>query len=84
VGVAKFSKQGAVRLASCLEHLVATGHENDWAPVAFREFARYMPLIAVLTDGLPWIEIDYPADLMRARCEIEPAIVGLELPVASH
>ena len=57
---------------------MATGHENDWVPVAFREFASHWPLTAVATDGLPWIEIDYPADLTRARLEIEPAILALD------
>lgn len=78
VGVAKFSREGAVRLAGCLDELVATGHENDWAPVAFREFARKWPLEAVATEGLPWIEIDYVADLTRARLEIEPAILAFD------
>jgi choline kinase len=78
VGVAKFSTEGAVRLAECLDRLVATGHENDWVPVAFREFASHWPLTAVATDGLPWIEIDYLRDLVSARLEIEPAIRSLE------
>lgn len=78
VGVAKFSKEGAARLAVCLEHLVATGHENDWVPVAFREYARQWPLTAVATAGLPWIEIDYVADLTRARSEVAPAIFAAE------
>ena len=82
VGVAKFSAEGASRLADCLERLVATGHENDWVPVAFREFASHWSLTAVLTDGLPWIEIDYVSDLMRARLEIEPAILALETAVS--
>jgi choline kinase len=81
VGVAKFGKEGAARLASCLEWLVSTGHENDWAPTAFREFASHWPLTAVATDGLPWIEIDYVADLTRARLEIEPAIIGSDTAV---
>jgi choline kinase len=81
VGVAKFERDGAVRLAGCLDRLVATGHENDWAPVAFAEFASHWPLIAVSTDGLPWIEIDYVDDLKRAALEIEPAIAALDRPV---
>jgi len=84
VGVAKFSIEGAARLADCLERLVATGHENDWVPVAFREFAMQWPLTAVATEGLPWIEIDYVADLTRARLEVEPAIVGLESAVPAR
>jgi choline kinase len=83
VGVAKFSALGASRLAGCLDQLVATGHENDWAPRAFREFAIHWPLTAVTTDGLPWIEIDYPGDLARARNEVEPAIVRLDSIVAA-
>jgi choline kinase len=78
VGVAKFSGEGASRLGDCLERLVATGHENDWAPVAFREFTSHWPLIAVPTDGLPWIEIDFIEDLTRARVEIEPAILAFD------
>jgi choline kinase len=78
VGMAKFSRDSAAHLVDCLEQLVGSGHENDWAPVAFRKFARHWPLTAVSTEGLPWIEIDYPQDLARARVEIEPAILALE------
>jgi choline kinase len=84
VGVAKFSLEGAARLVECLERLVATGHENDWVPVAFREFAMHWPLIAVATEGLPWIEIDYVEDFMRARLEVEPAMLGLESAVLAR
>lgn len=78
VGVAKFSKEGAARLAGCLDRLVASGHENEWAPAAFGEFARQWPLSAIATDGLPWIEIDYVEDLIRARREVEPAIAAFD------
>jgi choline kinase len=74
VGVAKFNGQGAGHLRVCLDRLVASGHGNDWVPVAFRHFAADRPLAAVGTEGLPWIEIDYLHDLIRARAEIEPAI----------
>ena len=40
--------------------------------------ASRWPLRAMSTEGLPWIEIDYPADLERARTEVEPAILALE------
>jgi len=84
VGAAKFSAEGAARLVGYLEHLVTTGHANDWVPVAFREFARQWPLTAVTTDGLPWIEIDYAEDLTRARLEIAPAILALDGIVAAR
>jgi choline kinase len=79
VGVAKFSETGAALLVECLDQLVAAGRENDWAPAAFREFASRWPLTAVPTEGLPWIEIDYEDDLIRARLEIEPAILSLNI-----
>jgi choline kinase len=84
VGVAKFSQHGAARLTVCLDRLVAAGHENEWAPAAFREFARQSPLTAIATDGLPWIEIDYVEDLLRARREVEPAIAALDRTAAAH
>jgi len=78
VGMAKFSREGATHLIDCLDRLVAAGHENDWAPLAFKEFARQRPLVAVPTDGLPWIEIDFADDLRRAIAEVGPAIAELE------
>jgi choline kinase len=84
VGAAKFSREGAARLATVLEPLVALGHENDWAPAAFREFAKHWTLTAVDTAGLPWIEIDYVEDLTRARLEIEPALFALDTEVLAR
>jgi choline kinase len=78
VGAARFSLTGGPRLRTCLERLVTGGHENDWVPVAFKDYSEHWPLAAVSTAGLPWIEIDYPADLFRARMEIDPAIRALD------
>jgi choline kinase len=78
VGMVKFGAEGARQLREDLTHLVETGHENDWAPFAFRELARTWPLHAIATDGCPWIEIDDPPDLDRARRTIAPAILALE------
>lgn len=74
VGLVKFGMEGACRLRESLTRLVETGHENDWAPFAFRDVARRWPLHAVATDGDPWIEIDDPGDLTRACLDIAPAI----------
>ena len=74
VGVIKFGAAGARLLIEKLDALIATGAERDWAPHAFREFALERPLYAVSTRGLPWIEIDYPADYCRAVDEVLPLI----------
>jgi L-glutamine-phosphate cytidylyltransferase len=74
VGVVKFGAAGARLLVEKLDALVASGAERDWAPRAFGEFATERPLHAVSTRGLPWIEIDYPADYRRAVEEVLPLI----------
>lgn len=78
VGIAKFGTGGGRRLIEHLESLVAAGHEQAWAPLAFRELAREWPLWAVATDGVPWIELDFPEDLDRARRVIAPAIRAID------
>ncbi len=74
VGIVKFSPAGAARLVRILDQVVGTGSVRDWAPRAFREFAREAPLFAIGTRGLPWIEIDTPADYRRATVQVFPAI----------
>ncbi|HJZ75743.1 MAG TPA: phosphocholine cytidylyltransferase family protein [Vicinamibacterales bacterium] len=74
VGVLKFGARGGRRLAAHLDALIAAGAENAWAPMAFRALAQEWPLRAVTTDGWPWTEIDFPADLDRARQIVVPAM----------
>jgi len=74
VGIVKFGPQGAKALVGYMDGLIATGAVKDWAPRAFLEFARHHPLHALSTDGLPWIEIDFPEDYERAVTEIYPRI----------
>lgn len=74
VGIVKFSATGAKVLVRYMDELIANGAKNDWAPRAFLEYARYHPLHALSTDGLPWIEIDFPEDYHRAVTEIYPQI----------
>lgn len=78
VGIAKFGVEGGRRLIERLELLVAAGHEQAWAPLAFQALAREWPLRAVTTRGAPWTEIDFPEDLERARRVIAPAIRAIE------
>jgi L-glutamine-phosphate cytidylyltransferase len=87
VGIVKFGSRGANLLIEKLDALIKSGAERDWAPRAFREFALERPLFAVSTRGLPWIEIDYPADYHRAIGDILPLIemdeVGAGEPLAA-
>ncbi|MFQ5927621.1 MAG: NTP transferase domain-containing protein [Terriglobia bacterium] len=74
VGVVKFSPAGAEALFATSERLLARGAERELAPFAFYALAQDYPLHAVVINGIPWIEIDFVADLRRARQEILPAL----------
>jgi len=53
---------------------VKAGELQAWAPRAFARFAIRRPLHVVATRGLPWIEIDFPEDYVRARDVVLPQI----------
>ncbi len=74
VGIVKFSARGSRVLFNKIEELVGNGIVNAWLPLAFQKICSYHTLYAVSTEGLPWIEIDFPEDLERARTEIYPKI----------
>lgn len=74
VGIVKFGAAGAKVLIRYMNKLIARGAKNDWAPRAFLEYARHHPLHALSTDGLPWIELDFPEDYQRALTGIYPQI----------
>jgi choline kinase len=74
VGIGKFCADGARRLISVMDRLVAAGSVRDWAPRAFGAFARQDALFAVGTRGLPWTEIDTPEDYRHAVGHVFPAI----------
>jgi choline kinase len=74
LGIVKFGARGAVALVDIMTTLVHDGRVREWAPRAFAEFAQSHPLHAVGTRGLPWIEIDFPEDYVRATRDILPLI----------
>jgi choline kinase len=76
VGVGKFSADGARVLIQEMDALVKAGELQAWAPRAFARFAIRRPLHVVATRGLPWIEIDFPEDYVRARDVVLPQIEG--------
>ena len=76
LGIVKFGPQSAPRLVEIMDAIVAGGSLREWAPRAFREFARERPLHAIGTRGYPWIEIDFPEDYQRALRDVLPAIEG--------
>lgn len=83
LGVVKFSADGVTRLAREVERLVGSGDVNAWAPKAFDAMCADHPIHAVSAAGLPWIEIDFPDDLERARTRTWPAIESRSATIKS-
>ncbi len=76
LGVLKFSAEGARVLFDRMEELLVAGAEKQFVPYAFDAIAEQRPLYGVPIDGLPWTEIDFVEDLLRAREEIWPRILA--------
>ncbi len=74
VGLLRFNADDARRLFAHAEALVRDGQEGAWLAEAVRATAAEVPIRGVDVAGLPWVEIDFPYDLDRARREVWPEI----------
>lgn len=73
IGLARFTFSDSRKLFTCIEQLLLEGHYQDYDTVAFSHLARQGTRIEIVrTQGLPWVEVDTPEDLARAR-ELFPA-----------
>ena len=57
--------------------ITALGGERSWLASAINRVAPHHPISCVDVAGMPWVEIDFPDDLMYARAEVYPAITGV-------
>ncbi len=80
VGFLKLAPRIAGQLADRLDHFMANGGRNRPMEDAVRDLVRGLPSgtfgICDVTD-LPWIEIDFPEDVTKARDIVLPAIAGV-------
>lgn len=76
VGFFKFSPAAAAELASTTEQYIAQQREREAYEEAIRDMilAQTQPLAFEDITGTPWIEIDFPDDVRRARDDILPRI----------
>jgi choline kinase len=78
---------GMLRLsAATAQHIFDTGREIverhghlSWLAVAVSHVAPTRAIRCIDIAGLPWVEIDFPDDLERARHEVFPAVTGAQL-----
>lgn len=84
VGFARFSAATAGALATTCDAYVRFGRTDVICEQAMRDVILTQPdsgFGIVDITGLPWIEIDFPEDLARARSEVFPRLI--ELPNVS-
>ncbi|MEP6817626.1 MAG: phosphocholine cytidylyltransferase family protein [Marmoricola sp.] len=79
VGLLQLSAYAARACFDAAATLVRRGHHHDWVGSAVSAIADAHRIFGVDITGLPWVEIDYPEDLVLAREQIWPAIESLDL-----
>jgi choline kinase len=79
VGFARFSADTAARLAAAIQRYVDSGRVDVIYEEPLRDVILEAPDVFGFEDitGLPWIEIDFPEDVVRARTEVLPRLVDL-------
>ena len=75
VGILKLTRGTAEAMAEAAADLIASGHEDAWLAEAVNTVAKRRPIECLDVKGWPWIEIDFPEDLVRARHEVFPRVV---------
>lgn len=77
VGFFRFSAPVAARLAETADSYVTGGRRHEWYEEAVRDVLLGSPAGTFGFEdvtGLPWIEIDFPEDVRRARDDILPRL----------
>jgi len=74
LGVIKLDTVAADALRRRCEAIIEAGGEKVWVTEAVRSILADVDVLGVNVAGLPWVEIDFPYDLDRARRQVEPAI----------
>ncbi len=78
VGMLRLSVEAAEVLRGILEEFIETGKDSVEYEEALRELAAEVPIGVVEVGDLPWIEIDFEEDLVRAREQILPEVERLD------
>ena len=79
VGFFRFSPEAASLLAGIVAGYVEAGRSEEMYEEAIRDLLHATPPSTFGIEdvtGLPWIEIDFPGDIVRARAEVLPRLAG--------
>jgi choline kinase len=83
VGILRFTRETAESAAAAAAALIAAGHDRGWLAEAVNFAAADHPITCLDIEGWPWVEIDFPADLARARDEVYPRVAAALEPLAA-
>jgi choline kinase len=83
VGILKLTRTTAESTAAAAAALIAAGHERGWLAEAVNFAAADHTITCIDVDGWPWVEIDYPEDLARARNEVLPRVAAALGPLTA-
>jgi choline kinase len=76
VGILRLSESTLRDVVSAARTIVAAGGRNAWLATAITRVARDHSIACVDVAPWPWVEIDFPEDLVRARAEVLPAVAS--------
>lgn len=82
LGLLKLSRATMRAVLEFAELRASQGDLNAWVPAALDAIAGRHPIHCIEIGGAPWIEMDFPEDLARARTEVMPRIQGERVEVA--
>ncbi|MBF2048319.1 MAG: phosphocholine cytidylyltransferase family protein [Elainella sp. C42_A2020_010] len=80
LGLLKLTEASMKALFIEAETVLKLGGENQWAPAAIARLAQQQTIVGIDVAGLPWVEIDFPADLHHARQTVWRMIPTASLP----
>lgn len=83
VGILRLSRETAESTAAVAAALIAAGHDRAWLAEAINSAAADHPITCLDIAAWPWVEIDFPEDLARAREEVYPRVAAALEPLAA-
>ncbi len=84
VGILKLTAETVTALLDEADRRIDGGDEKSWLAAAVSAVASSRTLTPVDVADLPWVEIDFSTDLVRARKEVWPRIKREKAPLAGR
>lgn len=74
VGFLKVAARDVATLRACVDEVVAEGGLDEEYETAYERFVTRCVVGFAPVDDLPWTEIDFPEDIVRAETEVLPLV----------